>query len=570
MKTIWGQQLDKSNVLPEYPRPQLERNSYINLNGEWDYAITDSEEKPAVFEGKIIVPFSPESELSGVNRTLAPDQWLWYEREISLPYDFNKGRVLLHFGAVDQSAWVYVNGTLACCHVGGYTPFSADITDLLCGERNVITVKVQDLSDTSHHSRGKQKTKRGGIWYTAQSGIWQTVWMESVSEVYISSLRITPLYDDSAVEITAVSSADCEGTIVMEDGREFTVEANKPAVIPMPEFEAWSPDNPRLYTFEARLGSDCVKSYFGMRKFSVEADEQGVKRLFLNGKPCFHNGLLDQGYYPDGILTPPSDEAMVFDIETMKKYGFNMLRKHIKLEPLRWYYHCDRLGMLVWQDMFNGGEQYKFTTISVPLVTGRHKKDSKYAAFARKSPEGRVQYYRELDELIDTLYNSVSVAMWVPFNEGWGQFDAEEAVRRIFAKDTTRTIDHASGWHDQFIGDIKSLHVYFKPYRHKKDRLGRAVVLSEFGGYNCMIKGHSFNTKDFGYKKSADTGELLKLYKELYEKQIIPAKSKGLCATVYTQVTDVEDEVNGLLTYDRMVEKLPAEELLSINRQLCD
>ncbi|MBE6759728.1 MAG: glycoside hydrolase family 2 [Ruminococcaceae bacterium] len=569
MKTKWGENLDKNNILPEYPRPQMVRDSYLNLNGEWSYAITKKDEKPAAFEGTILVPFSPESELSGVNRSLKPDEWLWYERTLTLPEGFNKGRVLLHFGAVDQTACVYVNGSELCCHVGGYTPFSVDITDQLADD-NVITVKVQDLSDTSHHSRGKQKTKRGGIWYTAQSGIWQTVWLESVPEVYIKALRITPQYDLSAVDILVVSDTDEDGCITLVNGKCYAIHSNIPQRIPMPDFEAWSPENPRLYTFEAQIGDDTVSSYFGMRKFSVEADEQGVKRLFLNGRPYFHNGLLDQGYYPDGILTPPSDEAMICDIETMKKCGFNMLRKHIKQEPLRWYYHCDRLGMLVWQDMINGGEEYKFTTISVPLVTGRHKKDSRYAKFGRKNAEGREQYYRELDELVDSLYNCVSIAMWVPFNEGWGQFDAKEAVRRILEKDTTRTIDHASGWHDQFIGDIKSLHVYFKPYKFRKDKLGRAVVLSEFGGYNCRIDGHAYNSKDFGYKKSSGPEELLQLYRELYEQQIIPAKAKGLCATVYTQVTDVEDEVNGLLTYDRAVEKLPAEELRKLNEQLND
>ncbi len=569
MKTIWGEQLDINNILPEYPRPQMVRDSYLNLNGEWNYAITDNDAKPAAFEGTILVPFSPESELSGVNRSLRPDQWLWYERTLTLPEGFNKGRVLLHFGAVDQTAWVYVNGTEVCCHVGGYTPFSVDITDQLAGE-NIITVKVQDLSDTSWHSRGKQKTKRGGIWYTPQSGIWQTVWLESVPQTYIKSLRITPQFDLSAVDILVVSETNEDGYITLENGRCYAIHSNIPQRIPMPDFEAWSPENPRLYKFEAEIGDDKVSSYFGMRKFSVEADEYGIRRLFLNGRPYFHNGLLDQGYYPDGILTPPSDEAMIYDIETMKNCGFNMLRKHIKLEPLRWYYHCDLLGMLVWQDMINGGEQYKFTTISVPLVTGRHKKDSRYAAFCRKDAAGREQYYRELDELIDALYNSVSVAMWVPFNEGWGQFDAKEAVRRILAKDTTRTIDHASGWHDQFIGDIRSLHVYFKPYKFKRDKLGRAVVLSEFGGYNCLIEGHAFNSRDFGYKKSSGPEELLRLYRELYEQQIIPAKAKGLCATVYTQVSDVEDEVNGLLTYDRKELKLPAEELRQLNGQLND
>lgn len=571
MKTIWGENLDKNNILQEYPRPQMVRDSYINLNGEWNYAITDSEECPSSFDGTILVPFSPESELSGVGRSLRPDQWLWYERTLTLPEDFNKGRVLLHFGAVDQTAWVYVNGEEVCCHEGGFTPFSADITDRL-REENRITVKVRDLSDTSWRSRGKQKTKRGGIWYTAQSGIWQTVWLESVPDTYIRALRITPMFDLSAVDIEVLCDRTVDAVLSLEDGREYAIHTNISQRIPMPGFEPWTPENPKLYSFDVTLdeSDDKVSSYFGMRKYSVEADEKGIRRLFLNGRPYFHNGLLDQGYYPDGILTPPSDEAMINDIETMKKFGFNMLRKHIKLEPMRWYYHCDRLGMLVWQDMINGGEKYKFSTISVPLVTGRHKKDNKYAAFGRKNAAGREQYYRELDELIDAAYNCVCVAMWVPFNEGWGQFDAEEAVKRIIAKDTTRTIDHASGWHDQFIGDIKSLHVYFRPYKFRKDRLGRAVVLSEFGGYNCRIDGHAYNAKDFGYKKTADTSELMSLYRQLYEQQIIPAKAKGLCATVYTQVTDVEDEVNGLLTYDRRVEKLPAEELLRINAQLND
>jgi len=570
MKTIWGEKLDKNNILPEYPRPQLVRDSYINLNGEWNYAITSAEKKPDKFDGTILVPFSPECELSGVNRSLKPNEWLWYERTFELPEGFNRGRVLLHFGAVDQTCWIYVNGVEVCRHVGGYMSFSADITDQL-QQNNVLTVKVQDLSDTSWHSRGKQKSVRGGIWYTAQSGIWQTVWMESVPEQYISALRITPNYDDSTVEIVALSDSECSCTVCVEDGRKFAIKANKPLTVLMPGFEAWSPENPRLYSLDVTLGEDKVSSYFGMRKFSVEADEKGVQRLFLNGRPYFHNGLLDQGYYPDGLLTPPSDEAMIYDIQTMKNCGFNMLRKHIKVEPLRWYYHCDRLGMLVWQDMINGGEKYKFTTISVPLVTGKYLKDKRYGKFGRKNAEGRAQYYAELDQMLDSLYNTVSIAMWVPFNEGWGQFDAAKAVERIMARDTTRTIDHASGWHDQYIGQTQSLHVYFRPYKFKKDKLGRAVMLTEFGGYNCCIEGHSYISKaEFGYKKTADTSELLSLYKELYEKQIIPAKAKGLCATVYTQVTDVEDEVNGLLTYDRKVEKLPAEELRALNAQLND
>lgn len=566
MKTIWGERLNKGKVLPEYPRPQMQRESYINLNGIWEYAITETEEPPARFDGEIVVPFSPECGLSGVKRSLLPHQTLWYRRGLRLPSDFNKGRVLLHFGAVDQIATVFVNGYKACTHVGGYTPFSADITAYLQKE-NTILVKVRDFSDTSYHSRGKQKSKRGGIWYTAQSGIWQTVWLESVPEKYIEGLRITPLFDESAVEITVLSNCSLTCCAVVGD-RAISFFPNVPAKLPMPSFIPWTPENPHLYDITVTMGEDCVKSYFGMRKFSVEQYGPGVKQLFLNNEPYFHSGLLDQGYYCDGMYTAPSDEAMIFDIQAAKAMGFNMLRKHIKVEPLRWYYHCDRLGMLVWQDMVNGGGEYNFLTVSSPLVTGIHFRDSHYKRFSREDPEGRKQYYVELEEMIRHLYNTVSIAMWVPFNEGWGQFDAAEAVRRIQELDGTRPIDHASGWHDQCIGDIKSLHVYFKKYRYKKDKLGRAVVLSEFGGYNCRVEGHCFNEEDYGYKKVQSREELLTAFRKLYENEILPAKKEGLCASVYTQLTDVEDELNGLITYDRKVIKLPIDAVREINEKL--
>lgn len=564
MKTKWGEALDKGHILQEYPRPQLRRDSYINLNGVWEYAITETEEAPATYDGEILVPFSPESELSGVNRTLLPAQTLWYRRTIRLPESFHQGRVLLHFGAVDQIATVYINGTEVCSHVGGYTPFSADITACL-KEENTLLVKVRDYSDTCSLSRGKQKSKRGGIWYTAQSGIWQTVWIESVPEHYIESLRITPLFDESAVELTVISAQSLPCTAQIGDiTAAFT--ASEPVRIPLPSFIPWTPESPYLYDLTVTMGDDRIESYFGMRKFSVGTDGNGVKRLFLNNQPYFHNGLLDQGYYSDGMYTPPSDEAMIFDIQTAKDMGFNMLRKHIKIEPLRWYYHCDRLGMLVWQDMMNGGGQYSLFTISSPLITGIHFKDNRYKSFSREETQGREQYYQELDEMLRHLYNTVSIAMWVPFNEGWGQFDAAKAVERILATDTTRAIDHASGWHDQHIGELKSLHVYYKRYRFKPDKLGRAVVLSEFGGYNYRVQGHSFNEKDFGYKRYETAEDLLKAYEKLYNEEILPAKKQGLCATVYTQLTDVEDELNGLITYDRKVVKLPIEAIKRLNQ----
>lgn len=568
MKTIWGDKLDSNHVLEEYPRPQMKRDSYLNLNGVWEYAITENEAPPEKYDGEIIVPFSPESELSGVNRALLPSQTLWYRRVIRLPEGFNHGRVLLHFGAVDQQATVFINGTELGSHVGGYTPFSIDISSCIF-EENTIVVKVRDTSDSSYHSRGKQKTDRGGIWYTAQSGIWQTVWLERVPEQYISGIKITTLFDESEVELTVFSESR-QPCAALCEGKELSFFSNEPARLKLSDFVAWSPENPQLYPLTVTMVDDRVESYFGMRKFSVERDEKGVNRLFLNNKPYFHNGLLDQGYYCDGLYTAPSDEAMIFDIQTAKDLGFNMLRKHIKIEPQRFYYHCDRLGMLVWQDMVNGGGEYKFLTISSPLVTGVHFKDSRYKWFSREDIEGREQYNRELDETVNHLYNAVSLAMWVPFNEGWGQFDAKDAVKRILSLDKTRTIDHASGWHDQKIGEIKSLHVYFRPYRFKRDKLNRAVVLSEFGGYNYRAEGHCFNDRDFGYKRLKTSNELLAAYEHLYYHEILPAKEKGLCATVYTQLTDVEDELNGLITYDRKVVKLPAENLRRINDKLRD
>ena len=566
MKTIWGASLDNNHILEEYPRPQMKRDSYMNLNGSWEYAITETEHMPECYDGKIIVPFSPESELSGVSRMLLPTQTLWYRRALSLPTDFNRGRILLHFGAVDQEATVFLNGVELGSHVGGYTPFSFDITDCV-KEENAVVVKVRDFSDSTYYSRGKQKTDRGGIWYTAQSGIWQTVWMESVPDEYISGIKITPFFDECEVELTVFSTGSYN-CLAQTEGTSISFISNEPVRMKLSDFIAWSPENPYLYPLNITMGEDSVESYFGMRKFSVERDEKGVNRLFLNNKPYFHTGLLDQGYFSDGLYTAPSDEAMIYDIQTAKDLGFNMLRKHIKIEPLRFYYHCDRIGILLWQDMVNGGGDYKKLTIVSPLITGTHFKDSHYKWFSRESEEGRFQYRRELDETVNHLYNAVSIAMWVPFNEGWGQFDAKDAVTRIMALDKTRAIDHASGWHDQKIGDIKSLHVYFRPYRFKADSKGRAVVLSEFGGYNFRAEGHCFNDRDFGYKRLKTPKALLDAYEKLYYKEILPAKEKGLCATVYTQLTDVEDELNGLITYDRKVLKLPAENVRKINELL--
>lgn len=568
LMTPWGEHLDENCILTEYPRPQMRRNSYLNLNGRWEYAITDSDESPRRWEGTILVPFSPESALSGVGRSLQPGQTLWYRREVIVPQGFipADGRLLLHFGAVDQEAAVYWNGRLLGRHMGGYNAFTLDATDAL-GPRNSLVVRVHDDTDASFHSRGKQKTRRGGIWYTPQSGIWQTVWMEAVPRHYIEGLRIVPLFDQSAVEVMVRCSQplQCEATV---DGRTVPFTSGEPARIPMPDFRAWSPEDPYLYDLSVTLGEDRVESYFGMRKMEVRADRGGVKRLFLNGEPYFQSGLLDQGYWPDGLYTAPSDEALIYDIQTAKAMGFNLLRKHIKVEPMRWYYHCDRLGMLVWQDMPSGGGKYRFSTITLPLVTGIHRRDNHYRAFARASSQGRGEYMDELEEMVGQLFNAPSVVLWVPFNEGWGQFDSTLVMERLRALDPTRPVDPASGWHDQGAGELRSLHVYFKPFRFRRDRRGRALALSEFGGYNLRVDGHCFNQKDYGYRRLPDAAALWRDFSRLYEREVLPAVPRGLCASVYTQLSDVEDELNGLMTYDRRVVKLDADEVRELNERL--
>lgn len=554
MNTVWTDAVDLNNPLPEYPRPQLARRGWMSLNGPWDYAINDSTRFPREFDGQIIVPFSPETALSGVEREVKSGEYLWYRREIIVPPAFSGKRIILHFGAVDQTAVVWVNSSQVINHTGGYLPFEADVTEAIEDGVMLITVRVSDDTEKGGHTRGKQKTRRGGIWYTPQSGIWQSVWMEAVPECYVKNLRVTPLFDQGSVEIAAEIVGE-EPAYAGFNGRSYLL----PAEIPVPDFEAWSPENPRLYGFTVTCGEDEVQSYFAMRKFSVEQDERGVPRLFLNNRPYFQNGVLDQGYWPDGLYTAPTDEAMIYDISAAKAMGFNMLRKHIKVEPLRWYYHCDRLGMLVWQDMPNGGGSYNAAVVSAPLVTGVHIKDGAYALFARGDKEARAEFRAELAEMVRHLYNCPCVSMWVIFNEGWGQFDAADMLELVRSIDKTRPIDHASGWHDQGVGQVKSEHVYFRRYSFKPDKKGRAVLLSEFGGYGHRVLGHCFGNKDFGYKKFEMPAQLEIAIEELYQGQIGPARLQGLSAAVYTQLADVEDELNGLLTYDRKVAKIAPE-----------
>lgn len=562
MLTEFGEKIDKNCPLAEYPRPQFVRNSYINLNGCWKCEFSKSSELPSDFKTDITVPFSPETPISGVGRVLEPTEYLHYEKRFDIPSDFNKGRVFIHFGAVDQIADVYLNGVHIGSHSGGYTPFSFEITDNIKEGENRLNVTVRDFSDTKQYSRGKQKFNRGGIWYSPQSGIWQTVWLESTPKEYLHSVKITPDFDNEQVRFDF--EADAEVLVSVYDGDMLIAETAE-KVVRIPNFKPWSPESPFLYNVVFSCGKDRVRSYFGMRKFSVGKDENGMPRLFLNNKPYFHNGLLDQGYYPDGFLTPPSNEAMEYDVKTVKKMGFNMLRKHIKIEPLLWYHYCDVNGILVWQDMVNGGGKYGLEVSVLPFI-GVNLDDTNYKTFKRTDASQRESYYKELREMLDALYNCPCIAVWVPFNEGWGQFDSAKAYKFIKEFDKTRVVDSTSGWHDRGVTDVISKHIYFTPIKVKAG--AKPYVLSEFGGFSHRVNGHTFNNKMFGYKIYNSPESLAKAYKKTFEKVIIPQISKGLSATVYTQLTDVEDELNGLLTYDRKVVKIPVDILKKINERV--
>ncbi len=580
IKTRWFDTIDRNCPLPEYPRPQLERKSWICLNGQYDYAITDANsDKPDCFDGKITVPFSVESAASGVKKPLSPEQRLWYRTNFSLNEDFNDKRAILHFEAVDWQCSVWVNGTLMGEHTGGYNPFSFDITDVVNDVENELVVKVYDPTDAGHQQRGKQVNHTHGFWYTATSGIWQTVWLEPVNYCRIESIKLVPDIDTGKIGLKVNHTCTCGGKLFAKivDGETvvFNGEIAAETEIAIPDAKLWSPENPFLYdlylTLDCSGEKDEVKSYFGMRKFSIMNDDKGIPRLALNNKPYFQRGLLDQGYWPESQLTPPSDEAMIFDIEKMKELGFNMLRKHIKSEPLRWYYHCDRLGMLVWQDMISGG-QYIGNTLAGTLPNlSIHVKDNMYKAFKRGKPEWREEFRQELWGMIDNLYNCVSICCWVPFNEGWGQFDAKEIALKVKDIDPSRFVDHASGWHDQGGPDFKSMHRYIVPVTPPFNftRKGRPYVLSEYGGYSWNIKGHVWNAaRSFGYIMFKNSKTLTAAYKSLHEKQIVPLIKRGLCATVYTQVSDVEFEVNGIYSYDREVLKIDKNTVIEVNKKL--
>jgi len=560
-------QFNQSDIpLSEYPRPQFKRDSYFSLNGAWEYAITGGEEV-TFYDGEITVPYSPETNLSNVNRALGKTEVLHYRKAFTLPEGFIKSRVLLNFGAVDQVCKVYVNGSLVCENKGGYLPFTADVTDYLRKDENELTLSVWDDADSDIFGRGKQRYDRGGIWYTPTSGIWQSVWLESVPDKYVKSVKLTPDYDNKllCIEAKTVGDLPIKVEVLDENGVISVAEIDKKGALDVSTCKEWTPDSPELYTVKLYCGDDIVESYFGLRKFSAEIING--KRVFtINNKPVFHNGLLDQGYYEGGAYTPKSNEVMYNEILSVKNLGYNMLRKHIKVEPLLWYYYCDILGVLVWQDMINGGGRYSPVRIALAPFINLHINDNNYKKMKR-SEQSRKQYFVEAYGLIDTLYNCVSLCLWTPFNEAWGQFDALNVWKELSSYDPTRLYDHASGWQDKGGGDLNSRHIYFRKARIKGDGK-RVLALTEFGGYSLKINGHTFSKKTFGYKTFKTKEKLTQAIEKLYEDEVIPLIYKqGLCATVYTELTDVEDEINGLFTFDRLL-KVDGDRIKNLNAKV--
>ncbi len=597
--TRWTNKAETDQPRQEHPDPLMVRKKWLNLNGFWQYAITREKIPPRKFQGRIRVPFSPEALLSEVRRQLRPGEILWYDHTFCIPGDFfciEKDTLLLHFGAVDQFCCVYVNGSRAGSHNGGYLPFTLDITPFVeTGKPLHILIAVLDNSDTSYHSRGKQKLDRGGMFYTAQSGIWQTVWLESVPHEHIRALRMTPEFDTGNIKIRAITShteshscneknsilcriykpvfLGAEGVTEKCCGDLLTEASLSPGCessVFVPEQKGWTPDTPWLYPVEFTYGDDRVYSYFALRKCHIQKDKKGIPRIYLNNEPCFQAGVLDQGYWPDGLYTAPDDEAMIYDIQSMKELGFNMLRKHAKIEPARWYFHCDRMGMLVWQDMVNGGTAYKhwFVTYLATLLHYLHLdvRDIHRSLLSRKDAAGRREFVAETRETLRVLYNHPSIVCWIPFNEGWGQFATRKITALIHRLDPSRLVDSASGWYDQGGGDIKSLHYYFFTLRIPRDQ--RALALSEFGGYSMKVPGHSSTADIYGYRIFTDREQLTQAYGKLMKNDILPSVEKGICATIFTQLSDIEEEVNGIFTYDREILKIDSGEIRKWNELL--
>ncbi len=583
IKTPWTEKVSPENVWKEYPRPQFERREWLNLNGLWEYSvIKKNQTQPKKFQGDILVPFCVESSLSGVMAEVQPDDRIWYKREFEIPKDWNGKSVILNFEAVDYSSTVWVNDAIVGSHKGAYDRFSFDITPYLKsnGEQEIVLC-VEDPSSTGPQPRGKQQLSPMGIFYTPVSGIWQTVWIEAVSsEAFLKEVKITADIDAETVVVIPILSKPLKPeytikVVISENGQTIAVSevaADKEILIDLNNPKLWSPDHPFLYELGLTLSNasgeviDEVDSYFGMRKISL-GDLNGNKYLFLNNMPLFHYGTLDQGWWPDGLYTPPSDEAMKYDIEMTKKMGFNMIRKHVKVEPDRWFYHCDKLGILVWQDMPSG-------MVALP------KDDSKYPAFVQMVPQAGIDLYHrsedaaqfewELHRMIHIHYNSPSVVVWVPFNEGWGQYASCRIAEMIKDLDPTRLVNAVSGWALRPCGDIYDIHSYQTEVHIPASSLDRASVLGEYGGIGFPVKGHQWNTemRNWGYQTYQTPGELLTNYTYKFDQIVEMKKTKGLSAAVYTQTTDVEGEVNGLMTYDRKVIKMPVDTLKKMHSVL--
>ena len=572
IKTSWGEQLDPKNVLPEYPRPIMERNDWKNLNGLWKYAITKKgDPTPAAYQGDILVPFAVESSLSGVGKMINEKEELWYQRTFDIPSAWRGKQILLHFGAVDWKAEVWVNDVKVGEHTGGFTPFYFDITSVLNKGNNDLVVKVWDPSDRGEQPRGKQIANPHGIWYTPVTGIWQTVWLEPVATQYITNLKTTPDIDNNSVKVEVAANTTSADKVEVKvfDGKNLVAKGaalnGVPVELTMPaNAKLWSPDSPFLYNMEVTLykdgkAIDQVKSYTAMRKYSIRKGQNGITRLQLNNKDYFQFGPLDQGWWPDGLYTAPTDEALVYDLKKTKDFGYNIVRKHVKVEPARWYTHCDQLGLIVWQDMPNGGPS--------PQWQARNYFNGTEVI---RSAASEANYRKEWKEIIDCLYSYPSIAVWVPFNEAWGQFKTPEIVAWTKEYDPSRLVNPASGGNHYTCGDILDLHHYPGPNMFLYDPR-RATVLGEYGGIGLVVEGNTWvnDKKNWGYVKFNTSDEVTNEYIK-YGKHLLELIRKGFSAAVYTQTTDVEGEINGLMTYDRKVIKMNEAKVREINQQICN
>ena len=579
--TRWSKEVSPEKVWPEYPRPQLMRGDWQSLNGLWDYSVLDkTAAQPKKFQGEILVPFCVESALSGVKKSVTENDRIWYRRNFDVPVSWKGKRVLLHFEAVDWETGVWFNGAYIGGHKGAYDRFSFDVTDYLneSGKQECV-VSVWDPSSLGSQARGKQQKPQQGIWYTPVSGIWQTVWLEAVSkESSIKEVKITPDVDAGTVTILPMKYEPLQGKyqveLVVKDGGKVVAkgsgEADREITLEVPNAKLWSPDSPFLYDVKMKLvkggkAIDEVSSYFGMRKISLGDSEKG-KVMCLNNKPLFHYGTLDQGWWPDGLHTPPTDEAMKYDIEITKQMGFNMIRKHIKVEPARWYYWCDKLGIMVWQDMPSG---------MVVLPKEDNKRPAHVQHVGGKDPDifrrtdTAAQFEWELRRMIDIHYNSPSIVIWVPFNEGWGQYDTCRVADTVKSYDPSRLVNGVSGWALRPCGDIYDIHTYGTQLKVPERQADMATVVGEFGGIGYPVKDHLWNPnmRNWGYQTSEDMDKLMADYVHKFN-QIVEMKENGLSGAVYTQTTDVEGEVNGLMTYDRKVIKFKPEDMEKLHSVL--